>query len=66
MLNGEIRRFLRLQTVRSRVPVSRSQLYRLMAAGDFPRAYNLGARAVGWLEAEVDAWIQALFAPEQK
>lgn len=51
-------RFLRLADVRSRVGLSRSQIYRL-ATGDFPKAYGLGARAVAWLESDIDAWIRA-------
>jgi prophage regulatory protein len=52
-------RFLRLRTVVERVALSRSQLYRLVARGTFPRSYRLGARAVGWLECEIEDWIRA-------
>jgi prophage regulatory protein len=52
-------RFLRLSEVRHRVPYSRATIYRLITAGQFPRPYSLGARAVAWLESEVDAWIAA-------
>jgi prophage regulatory protein len=31
--------------------------YALLKEGQFPRPINLGARAVGWLESEIDAWI---------
>ena len=30
-----------------------------MAAGKFPRPIPLGERAVGWLEAEIDSWIES-------
>lgn len=52
-------RFLRLADVRSRVPLSRSQIYRLISIGQFPEAHNLGARSVAWLETDIDAWIQS-------
>ena len=52
-------RFLRLADVRSRVGLSRSQIYRKISTGDFPKAYSLGARAVAWLESEIDAWIES-------
>jgi prophage regulatory protein len=52
-------RFLRLAEVRRRVPYGRASIYRLIAAGQFPRPYNLGARAVAWLETDIDAWIHA-------
>ena len=29
-------------------------------SGKFPRPIPLGERAVGWLEAEIDSWIEAL------
>lgn len=56
---GSPARFLRLSEVRGRVPYSRATIYRLITAGLFPRPYSLGARAVAWLESEVDAWIAA-------
>jgi prophage regulatory protein len=52
-------RLLRLNEVRSRVPFSRSQIYRLIASGQFPRPYSIGARAVAWSEESVDTWIAA-------
>ena len=51
-------RFLRLAEVRNRVPYSKATIYRLIKEGLFPRSYDLGARAVGWLESDIDAWIQ--------
>ena len=59
MRTGETMRFLRLSEVRNRVGYGRATIYRLMAAGEFPRSYSLGARAVAWLESEIDAWIEA-------
>ncbi len=55
--DGSPARFLRLSEVRKRVPYSRATIYRLMTQGQFPRPYGLGARAVAWLESEIDAWI---------
>ena len=57
--DGSPARFLRLSEVRGRVPYSRATIYRLITAGQFPRPYSLGARAVAWLESEIDAWIAA-------
>ena len=50
-------KFLRLAEVRNRVPYSRSTIYQLIAEGKFPKPINLGARAVAWLESEIDNWI---------
>jgi len=52
-------RIIRLKTVKARCGLSRSTLYNRMAAGEFPRAVTLGARSVGWIESEIDAWIAA-------
>ncbi len=48
---------LRLPQVKIRVGLSRSSIYLAVSQGKFPRPVNLGARAVGWLESEVDAWL---------
>jgi len=53
---------LRLDQVRARTGFSRSSIYNLMAAGDFPRKVALGPRSVGWVESEVEAWIAARIA----
>ena len=55
-------RFLRLPEVQSRTGLSRSTIYVRLAGGDFPRPVSLGRRAVGWVEAEVDEWIQERIA----
>ncbi|KAB0670595.1 AlpA family phage regulatory protein [Oryzomonas sagensis] len=36
---------------------SRSNIYRLEAAGLFPHRRKIGKRAVGWLRSEVEAWL---------
>jgi prophage regulatory protein len=56
---SRMKKFLRLPDVRSRVALSRSQIYRQMKAGLFPCSYDLGARAVAWLESDIDAWIES-------
>lgn len=52
-------KFLRLIEVRNRVPYSRSTIYQLIAQGKFPKPISLGARAVAWLESDIDEWIAA-------
>jgi prophage regulatory protein len=47
----------RLPAVKDRTGLSRSSVYEKIAAGDFPKPISLGARAVGWLESDIDAWI---------
>lgn len=49
---------LRLPDVKARTGLSRSTIYLRIAAGTFPRPVALGGRAVGWLAAEVQEWIE--------
>ncbi len=48
---------LRRKTVEGRVGLSRSTIYQRIKEGTFPRPINLGNRAVGWLEHEINAWL---------
>jgi prophage regulatory protein len=50
-------RFLRLNDVKNRTGLSRSTIYLNINRGIFPKPISLGARCVGWLESEIDAWI---------
>lgn len=47
----------RLPQVKVRTGLSRSELYRRIAAGNFPAPIKLGKRASAWNAAEVDRWI---------
>ena len=51
-------RILRLSEVRARTGLARSTIYLRIAQGSFPKPISLGPRAVGWIEAEVDAWLR--------
>ena len=48
---------LRLPAVKIRTGLSRSTIYLRVAEGTFPKPISLGARAVAWIDAEVDEWI---------
>lgn len=50
---------LRLPAVIERTGLSRSSIYERVQTGDFPRQVNLGGRSVGWLEMDINAWIEA-------
>jgi prophage regulatory protein len=39
--------------------LSRSSIYSKMDDGTFPRSIKLSERSVGWLEHEVQAWLNA-------
>ena len=53
------RRIVRLRAVRDRTGLSRSTIYKLEGAEQFPQRISLGARAVGWYEDEVTAWVES-------
>lgn len=55
-------RILRIPAVVDRVGLSRSTVYNRMRSGSFPRAVNLGGRAVGFVEQEIDNWLSAAAA----
>ena len=48
---------LRLPAVKTRTGLSRSTIYLHVSDGSFPRPVSLGARAVGWIESDVEEWI---------
>lgn len=52
-------RILRIKQTKERTGLSRSTLYNYIKEGKFPAPIPLGARAVGWLSSEVDAWIES-------
>jgi prophage regulatory protein len=55
--NPDAPTIIRRKAVEARTGLSRSTLYLRVAQGKFPAPVNLGARAVGWIEHEVNAWI---------
>lgn len=50
-------RMLRLNDVKKLTGLSRSCIYKRMAVGAFPQRYDLGGRLVGWLETDIQSWI---------
>lgn len=52
------RRFLRLPDVKLASGYQRTAIYEKIKAGEFPKPYPLGARAVGWLADDIDEWIE--------
>lgn len=50
-------RLLRRAEVEARCQISRSAIYRLMRAGQFPEPIKVGLRAVRWPEHELTAWL---------
>jgi prophage regulatory protein len=50
---------LRLPAVKARTGLSRSTIYLRVSEGSFPCPISLGARAVGWIEGEINDWLTA-------
>ena len=51
------KKILRLNEVKTRTGLGRSTIYLRIAQGSFPKSIALGERAVGWLESDLDEWI---------
>ena len=56
---------LRLTAVKNRTGLARSTIYFKVSQGTFPKPISLGARAVGWLDSEIDGWLQLQIAKRQ-
>lgn len=52
-------RVLRLPEVSNATGLSRSTIFRLMQAGDFPPSIKLTSRTVGWYSTDIETWIAA-------
>ena len=50
-------RILRAKAVQDRIACGNSKFYELLNTGEFPPGIRIGARAVGWRESQVEAWI---------
>jgi prophage regulatory protein len=57
---------LRLPAVMAKTGLSRSTIYARVAQGTFPAALILGPNTVGWLEADVEAWIEKQIAASRR
>jgi predicted DNA-binding transcriptional regulator AlpA len=42
-----------------KLDISRTTLFRLEQTEDFPRKRRIGSKRVGFVEAEIDAWIES-------
>ncbi|MEH6445760.1 MAG: AlpA family transcriptional regulator [Oceanospirillaceae bacterium] len=55
-------KIIRLPEVKVRTGLSTSTIYLHMSKGLFPKAISLGERAVGWLEADIEQWLDKRIA----
>ena len=52
------KRVLSQEDVLDRVPLSRTTLWRLERAGLFPTRIKISPNRVGWVEADIDRWLE--------
>lgn len=57
---------LRRKQVEARTGLARSTIYDRIKAGTFPAPISLGEKAVGWIESEIDAWLNARIQASRK
>ncbi|MCE7056877.1 AlpA family transcriptional regulator [Algoriphagus sp. AGSA1] len=58
LIANEQMRILRLEEVKARTGLSRSTIYHYMNNDLFPASIKLGYRCVGWIESEIQRWIE--------
>jgi len=59
-------RIVKRPVVESITGLSRSSIYALMSNNLFPHPIKLSERSVGWLEHEVQAWLENRIAASRK
>jgi prophage regulatory protein len=58
-------RILRLPEVMNNTGLARSTIYKMVAAKSFPIQISLGAKSVGWLESDIQGWIENKISSSQ-
>jgi prophage regulatory protein len=52
-------KFISYEEVVRRTGLSRVTIWRMEKDGRFPKRRQIGARRVGWIESEVDEWMES-------
>ena len=52
------KKVIRRREVEARIGLARSTIYAMMADDRFPRPVKIGRRAVGWVEEDINQWIE--------
>ena len=55
-------KIIRLPEVKNKTGLSRSSIYLRMSNGEFPQSISLGSRAIGWLDADIEQWLDERIA----
>jgi prophage regulatory protein len=59
-------KIIRLPELIAQTGLSRSTIYLQISKGQFPKPISLGARAVGWLQSDIDQWLENLVTEREK
>jgi len=51
------KKIIRLPEVKNKTGLSRSSIYLRMSNGEFPQSISLGSRAIGWLDTDIEQWL---------
>ena len=58
-------KFLRLTDIKNITGLSRSTIYLMIKNGKFPNNVKIGARAVGWVDSDLQSWIEGRIAKDK-
>ena len=53
-----MQRIIRLPEVVKSTGLARSTIYKKIMEGNFPKPIALGSKSVGWVESDIENWIQ--------
>lgn len=59
-------KILRLPEIKARTGLSRSTIYLRVSQKSFPAPVSLGSRAVGWIESELNDWLDKQIETSRK
>lgn len=59
---SEARKFMRIPAVIEAVGIQRTEIYKRIKAGTFPKPISLGTRAAVWDSTEIAAWQDRIIA----
>ena len=65
-MNSLIVRILTITEVQSSIPYSKAQIFRLEKQGHFPKRVRIGKMRAGWVEAEINDWLNSKIKARDK
>jgi prophage regulatory protein len=57
-MNISAKHLIRLPEVKTRVAMSKAQIYKLISKDEFPKQIKVGNRISAWVSSEIDLWIE--------